>query len=55
MEIILIILNLWIIYNIIVYIPDRIKKHEERMLIHFKEINLRMNKLEEMIKERNNM
>ncbi|WP_346935218.1 hypothetical protein [Clostridium sp.] len=55
MEIILIILNLWIIYNITVYIPEKIKEHEEGMLIHFKEINLRMNKLEEMIKKRNNI
>jgi len=55
LEVILIILNLWVIYNITVYIPEKIKKHEERMLQHFKEINLRMNKLEEMIKERNNM
>ncbi|MGN9161395.1 hypothetical protein [Clostridium sp. UBA4395] len=54
MEYILIILILWVIYNITVYIPEKIKNHEERMLQHFQEINLRMNKLEEMIKKQNN-
>lgn len=54
MEYILIIISIWIIFNIIVYIPDRIKQHEERMLLHFKEINLRIDNLEKMIKEKNN-
>jgi len=54
LEYILIILILWVIYNITVYIPEKIKNHEERMLQHFQEINLRMNKLEEMIKKQNN-
>jgi len=54
LEYILIILILWVIYNITVYIPEKIKKHEERMLQHFQKINLRMNKLEEMIKNQNN-
>jgi len=54
MEYILIIISIWIIYNIIVYIPDRIKKHEERVLLHFKEINLRIDNLEKIIKEKNN-
>gem|GEM_PF-580262 len=51
---ILIILVLWVIFNITVYIPEKMKRHEERMLQHFQEINLRINKLEEMIKKQNN-
>jgi len=54
MEYILIIISIWIIFNIIVYIPDKIKQHEERMLLHFKEINLRIDNLEKIIKEKNN-
>ena len=52
MEYILIIISIWIIFNIIIYIPDKIKQHEERMLLHFKEINLRIDNLEKIIKEK---
>jgi len=55
MEYILIIISIWIIFNIIVYIPDKIKQHEERMLLHFKEINLRIDNLEKIIKEKNDI
>ncbi|HAK41651.1 MAG TPA: hypothetical protein DCM59_01555 [Clostridium sp.] len=54
-EYILIIISIWIVFNIIVYIPDKIKQHEERMLLHFKEINLRIDNLEKIIKEKNDI
>ena len=50
MEIIIILLSLLIIFNIAFYIPYLLKNQEEKFSLHFKEIQMRLNRLEKSIK-----
>lgn len=50
MEIIIILLSLLIIFNIAFYIPYLLKNQEEKLSLHFKEIQMRLNRLEKSIK-----
>lgn len=43
-----------VIYNIVYSIPNKLNRHEEKMLLHFKELNIRLNRLEKMISDKNN-
>lgn len=45
----IVVLGLWIMFNITFYIPIKLKNNEEKISLHFKELNLRMNRIEEMI------
>lgn len=51
MEIIIILLSLIIIFNIAFYIPYLLKKQEEKLSLHFKEIQIRLNRIEKSIKD----
>lgn len=46
--------TLAIIYFILVHIPDKIKELSEKQALHFKEINIRLTRIEQMIKEKDN-
>jgi len=50
LEIIIILLSLLIIFNIAFYIPYLLKKQEEKLSLHFKEIQIRLNRLEKSIR-----
>lgn len=43
-----------IIYNIVYSIPNKLNRHEEKMLLHFKELNIRLNRIEKMMSDKNN-
>ena len=44
----------WILYNICYLIPERKRKIQDKMSLHFQEINIKLDILEELIKEKNN-
>lgn len=44
----------WILYNIGYLIPERQRKIQDKMSLHFQEINIKLDILEELIKEKNN-
>ncbi|WP_195429761.1 hypothetical protein [Clostridium sp. D46t1_190503_E9] len=43
-----------VIYNTVYSIPNKLNRYEEKMLLHFKELNLKINRLEKMISDNNN-
>lgn len=43
----------WILYNICYLIPERQRKIQDKMSLHFQEINIKLDILEELIKEKN--
>ena len=43
----------WILYNICYLIPEKQRKIEDKMILHFQEINIKLDRLEELIKEKN--
>lgn len=45
----IVVLGLWIMFNITFYIPIKLKNNEKKISLHFKELNLRMNRIEKMI------
>ena len=47
--VLIVILTLSLIFNIIFYIPYLLKKQDEKLSIHFKELQLRLNRLENNI------
>ena len=48
---ILIVILLLTIYNVIFYIPNKLKSQDEKISLHFKELYIRLNRLEKMIKD----
>lgn len=48
---ILVIIGL-ILFNILYYIPNKLKAQEEKLSLHFKEVHLRFNRLEEALKNK---
>ena len=48
---ILIVILLLTIYNVIFYIPNKLKAQDEKISLHFKELYIRLNRLEKMIKD----
>ena len=49
--IILILLVIFIIFNIVYYIPNKLKEQEEKQSLYFKELYMRLNRLESKIDE----
>ncbi len=49
--IILILLVIVIIFNIAYYIPNKLKEQEEKQSLYFKELYMRLNRLESKIDE----
>lgn len=50
-EFIIIILILLIIFNVVYYIPNKLKEQEEKNALHLKELYIRLNRLESKIDE----
>ncbi|WBW99311.1 hypothetical protein [Oceanirhabdus sp. W0125-5] len=53
LEVVLIVLIILVIYNIVVYIPNKLKEQEERISLHFKELYIRLNKIEKILEDNN--
>lgn len=53
-EAILILIFLLTIYNVIFYIPNKLKAQDEKISLYFKELYIRLNRLEKMIKDNSN-
>lgn len=51
--VIIVILTLSLIFNIIFYIPYLLKKQDEKLSLHFKELQLRLNRLEKNTNQKN--
>ncbi|BFK81146.1 MULTISPECIES: hypothetical protein [Clostridium] len=51
MEILLIIILVLIVYNVVYNIPYRIKEHDEKEALKFKELYIRINRLEKMLED----
>lgn len=51
--VLIVILTLSLIFNIIFYIPHLLKKQDEKLSLHFKELQLRLNRLEKNINQKN--
>ena len=47
-------LILLIIFNVVYYIPNKLKEQEEKQKLHFKELYMRLNRLENKINELSN-
>ncbi|MGN0144066.1 MAG: hypothetical protein ACI398_03735 [Clostridium sp.] len=47
-------LILLIIFNVVYYIPNKLKEQEEKQTLHFKELYMRLNRLENKINELSN-
>lgn len=52
--IIIITLSCLLIFNITFYIPHLLKKQEEKISLHFKEIQIRLNRMEKLIETNKN-
>jgi hypothetical protein len=50
-EFIIIILILLIIFNVVYYIPNKLKAQEEKNVLYLKELYIRLNRLEKKIDE----
>ncbi|MEG1004466.1 hypothetical protein [Clostridium sp.] len=52
MDILAVILVILIVYNIVYNIPTKLKEHNEDVSLKFKELYIRINRLEKMIEEK---
>ncbi|WP_394899981.1 hypothetical protein [Clostridium butyricum] len=50
-EFFIIALILLIIFNVVYYIPNKLKRQEEKQALYFKELYIRLNRLEKKIDE----
>lgn len=50
-EFFIIALNLLILFNVVYYIPNKLKKEEEKQSLRLKELYIRLNRLESKIDE----
>ena len=50
-EFFIIALILLIIFNVVYYIPNKLKEHEEKQSMYLKELNIRLNRIENKIGE----
>lgn len=55
MEILLIILIGIMIYNITIHIPNKLKEQDEKQRLHFEELRIRLNRIENSLEEIRNM
>ena len=55
MEILLIILIGLMIYNITIHIPNKLKEQDEKQRLHFEELRIRLNRIENSLEEIRNM
>lgn len=50
-EFFIIALILLIIFNVVYYIPNKLKEYEEKQALYLKELNIRLNRIENKIDE----
>ena len=50
-EFFIIALILLITFNVVYYIPNKLKEYEEKQVLHLKELNIRLNRIENKIDE----
>ena len=50
-EFFIIALILLIIFNVVYYIPNKLKEYEEKQTLYLKELNIRLNRIENKIDE----
>ncbi|WP_283624719.1 hypothetical protein [Clostridium butyricum] len=50
-EFFIIALILFIVFNVVYYIPNKLKEQQEKQALYFKELYLRLNRLEKKIDE----
>lgn len=50
-EFFIIALILLIIFNVVYYIPNKLKEHEEKQSMYLKELSIRLNRIENKIDE----
>lgn len=50
-EFFIIVLILLIIFNVVYYIPNKLKEYEEKQELYLKELNIRLNRIENKIDE----
>ncbi|EMU52517.1 hypothetical protein [Clostridium butyricum] len=44
-------LILFIVFNVVYYIPNKLKEQQEKQVLYFKELYIRLNRLEKKIDE----
>ena len=50
-EFFIIALILFIVFNVVYYIPNKLKEQQEKQALYFKELYIRLNRLEKKIDE----
>lgn len=50
-EFFIIALILFIVFNVVYYIPNKLKEQQEKQVLYFKELYIRLNRLEKKIDE----